>query len=405
MKIIKYLILSFSVILVVNLIIYFIHTFSEKKKKFDPHLEILVKEKNIDLFANEVAEKIKNHKIIFLGEQQHGDGETFLIKSKVIDILNKKYGYTHLLIEGSYFYNNQLNEKIKNKEQINNTDWTKAMYHFWGLSNETKLIRKDILNGNLDFFGFDYNFMSDDLLIDLSDYIKNYFSKYEEFSEKENEELFETLIYKNGPLVLFNYKPKRKNQDVVLNQILNLKQLILKERSQSKEDHSMILVLSNLYDFYYSRIKLKEHEQNAHRDSIMYRNVNYIVENLINKNDKVIIWSANAHLLYENTDDIYPMGKYLKEKYGNDIYSILFTSNKGHMYNIATNHKQLINKTSTYSLENTLKENNHNYFLYSLGNNKKPLKMKFLGHNNIENKWNEMMDSFIFIETMKPVTF
>jgi len=377
----------------------------EKEKTVNNDLEILVEGNHIDLFANEVAERVKNHKIIFLGEQQHGDGETFLIKSKLVDILNKKYRYRHLLIEGSYFYNNQLNEKIKNKEQINNADWTKAMYHFWGLSNETKLVRKDILNGNLDFFGFDYNFISDDFLVDLSDYIKNYFSKYDEFNEKENEELFETLIYKNGPLVLFNYKPKRKNQDVVLNQILNLKNLILKKESQSKEDHSMILVLSNLYDFYYSRIKLKEHEQNAYRDSIMYRNVNYIVENLIDKDDKVIIWSANAHLLYENTDNLYPMGKYLKEKYGNDIFSILFTSNKGHMYNIATNQEQLINKTSIYSLENTLKDNDHNYFLYSFGNNKKPLKMKFLGHSNIENKWNEMMDNFIFIETMKPVTF
>lgn len=407
MKIFKYLGISFVIIITINIFMFINHNSMEKERSVQNDLEILVEGKNKDLFANEVADKIKDHKIIFLGEQQHGDGETILLKSKIIDVLNQKYGFKYVLIEGGFFYNLQLRNKIKGNKEITTSDWKKAMYHFWGFSNEAMSFRTKIIDKKMDFYGFDYNLFVKGTLNDLSSYIENYFSKYKEFNAKEYNELFETLKYEYGALFLFNYEPKRKDQDVVLNQILNLKKIILNTIDQSKDDKSMILVLDNLHNFYYSKIKIKsDEERNIYRDSIMYRNIDYIIQNLADKESKLIVWSANAHLLYQNSKDLIPMGKYLKERYGNDVFSILFTSNKGHMYNIATNQVQLINKTSIYSGENTLRNNNeNNYFLYSFGGNRKLSKMKFLGHHNKENQWNEMMDNFIFIETMKPVTF
>lgn len=408
MKISKYLVLFFIILVFINIFLFIIHKSLEKKKFKHDDLEVLVEGNDIDLFANKVAEKIKDHKIIFLGEQQHGDGETILLKSKIVNVLNQKYGFKYVLIEGSFFYNLQLKNKIESNKKILPKDWTKAMYDFWGYSNENKCFRMGIAEKKMEFYGFDYNFFVKGNLNDLSLYIENYFSKNKEFNINRYKELFESLKNEYGALFLFNYAPKRKDQDLVLNQILSLKNIILNTTNQSKNDKSMILVLSNLYDFYYSKIKIKNDEKiNVYRDSIMFENIDYIMQNLVDKESKLIVWSANAHLLYQGTNNIYPMGKYLKKKYGNDVFSILFTSNEGHMYNIVTNQVQLVNKSSIYSVENSLRNNsNLNYVFYSFGDNKKKFyKMKFLGHHNKKYQWDLMMDNFIFIKTMKPLTF
>ncbi|MEO7047847.1 MAG: erythromycin esterase family protein, partial [Ferruginibacter sp.] len=71
-----------------------------------------------------LAEAIKNVRVVMLGEQDHGDGTTFLAKTRIVKFLHEKLGYNVLAFESDFLSVNlawsQVEEKkISVKEAIN----------------------------------------------------------------------------------------------------------------------------------------------------------------------------------------------------------------------------------------------------------------------------------------------
>lgn len=63
------------------------------------------------------------------------------------------------------------------------------------------------------------------------------------------------------------------------------------------------------------------------RDSLMADNFKWLVDTVY-KDKKIIVWCSNLHALYESSrlNDFKPFGSYLKECFGNEVISAVFSS-------------------------------------------------------------------------------
>ncbi|ADQ16553.1 Erythromycin esterase [Leadbetterella byssophila DSM 17132] len=406
MYLIRYLLKLLVLLIASNAILYIINRTTSTKSTPNYDIESIftkgIEEIDIDTFCAKVAEEIRDKPILLLGEQQHTDGATLLVKSKIVDLLRRKYNYEIVLMEGSFFYNNLLRDKILNNNSVNANDWDRALYTYWGLSDQTGLLRQTISNQKLDFRGFDYNYLTHSNLTGLSKYIKGYFGVD---SLANYAFMYEILEKGLGPLYLFNSPYYRDRQDTCLNQIKRLTNIIKDKDSLDVQDKTMLLTLENLHDFFYANIYVPNYgnDRNMFRDSIMFKNVSYILNNFIEEDKKVIIWAANAHQMYEPLDNGYlPMGYRLKNKFKDKVYSVLFTSGVGK--NNRADRVRSINPSSLKSIEHILHKQNKN-FIYSTFKDDREIIMKFLGHQNISFHWQKAMDSFIYVDKMTPITF
>lgn len=76
-----------------------------------------------------------------------------------------------------------------------------------------------------------------------------------------------------------------------------------------------------------------QHNYSQDRDMKMFENVTWIIENK-SKNGKAFIWAHNEHINNKgfgnySSRSIYNLGRYLKEKYKNEYYSVGFDFGKG----------------------------------------------------------------------------
>lgn len=358
---------------------------------------------------------IDNKSIVLLGEQQHGDGSTFKVKSGIIQYLHQK-GFSVVLFESSFFETAKLWQNIKSGHQ-SSIDFSKAIYPFWGRSDQTQSIRAYILKHSasavpLEIAGIDYQipyaFSQEPLVKELKAYLKHITG----YHESDFKSFWKSLENKNGPALLFN-TPLQKviNKDSCMREIWQLHQLVSNKINKSRTDLVFEQYLYNIYHFYFAKITYRQsvRSQGLYRDSILFENVKWQLNNL-HKGKKVAIWTANFHAAYP-VDDEKPnnLGAHLKRFYKNQVYSILFTSLNGKTLNIGNYNTNKLNDALPYTFESVLNNHGH-HFTYVRCPQEENLRnslvtMRFMGHNNVKDKWFQMMDSFIFIDSMKPATF
>jgi erythromycin esterase len=304
---------------------------------------------NIAIEKNDTLDNIfKNVRIFGFGEATHGTKEFFDLKIKFFKYLVKNHGVKNFAIEASYGNCIAIDNYIKgeeadpkellngiglwiwkNEEVLSLIKWMKSY-------NSTKN-KSDQLN----FYGIDIMDCSNSAKL-MYDYITN-----NSFENKDN--------YLN---TLNNYT-SRKNSDNLKKKDLNehLKAMSeLKEvlKNYSNENKKLYISLQNSI-IQYINFRL-DYNQEA-RDKEMSENINQIL--ITSENDsKVFVWSHNFHIKKNKityTNDL-AMGHFLKEKYGNEYYSLGFDFATGtfNAYDIGS--KKIDKFSITEPMENTSSE-------------------------------------------------
>ena len=288
-----------------------------------------------------LKEAIGDAEIIMLGEQSHGEATTYQTKIKLIKYLHQEMGFDILAFESSLYECDRAWSMIEEGQNVKNT-LAKSIFFIWSIVQEFSplydYIEKQLGSERpLRVAGFDHQIAGtigqDYFVADLTSYIHTF--KDASVYQYQLEEL-KTFLAFGGSKRMKGYNKKRATASIAFLQEL---QELIKSKPSDGQSSFWLLNIKNL-ELFISDTKLGTDT----RDKQMANNLVWLKEKYPNK--KIICWGATSHFLYNSSeikmDKLLPqvlaanyykkhsmMGDYIKEKYGDKVYTIGFTAYEG----------------------------------------------------------------------------
>jgi len=423
------------------LILFLFSFIAGKKISDDPRVEWIKKNavdiKSVDPSDTNFSdlEHLKKYindsiKIVMLGEQSHGDGTTFLMKTRMIKFLHKEMGFDMIAFESNMFYCDEAWEDIKKSGDAYGKI-SKAVFDIWTSSAEVQPLicyidEQSKTSNSLVMTGFDNQFYDVTQDPKLYKIFGNFLTTLRDnniinISESELDEL-----------IKFFPNQSKDGYYAYKNKFEEISEKILKERYNSLAEKLFPGKASyyfQLFESFSEHLKffylLKDNKysgmdsNSSRRDIQMGKNLVWLQKN--NPGKRIIVWAATFHearnLHNLNTDIVEPeaykkvttMGDIVDREIGNKVYTIGFTAYDG-MAGRIRNTPQAINKAREGTLEYLMNEAGFiNAFVdFSSADKNFPLRQKisakFLGYMEMEGDWTKTMDGFVYTKEMKPST-
>jgi erythromycin esterase len=297
---------------------------------------------------------IGNKKIVFLGEHYHQEGSTFKAKSRIVRYLHENMGFNVIAHESSLSENYRMQKEGRGKEdflvykqademlEISTDEYTLLSYIYY----QTRPTRN-----KLEYVGIDIN-------VGATPFgFVNFLKKELEYFQPSVTKTAEWEAYEQYLIKIYKAEPEKRNSNFPA-QTAQYISLVESNKEQSKRKDYLLQILKNLIglnDFVQNKppepigdtnkITWEEFCYYKLRDKQMGDNLLWVIENALKSGKKVIVWassyhtSRNLHLLEQNHAhcSAMPMGQYVWDKYGDEVYSIAFTGYSGKAGNIAQN--------------------------------------------------------------------
>ncbi|MCH6234900.1 erythromycin esterase family protein [Cognataquiflexum rubidum] len=281
---------------------------------------------------DQIISAIGDSKIVFLGEQDHGEAPAFLVKSKLIKILHETMGFDVIIFESDFF---GLNFDPTKTDYIlgNHTDYQENIYSIWSnclecqylfeYINKSKESESPIFVAGADTRHHGLN--SNKFLVPS---FINYMSSNNFFESKDEEK---TIVR-----VLTELLEKEYNSQIDKSDKNDF--LVFLERTEEKIDDSIFWhqEIRNLRGFFHNTFS----NSNNERDIQMADNLLWLLKHPF-KDKKVIFWGSNSHIFknYSTINDKYAanasdqdttnMGSEIAKVMEDDLFILGFTSFKG----------------------------------------------------------------------------
>jgi erythromycin esterase len=282
-------------------------------------------------FYNKMPEKFANAKLFGFGEATHQGKEFFDLKAKFFKYLVENQVVKVFIMEDSYTSEAGINEWISGGKGNVETIVNNFTIGFWYCKEVVDLLewmRNYNLNKAKDeqirYYGMDIQVVHN---INLE--IRFFVNKY---NIPINEELLSVLDDCVEKKV--NYSEKTNWADIQSPKLNKIESILVDSRENFKSENieelnSIIRALQYLSKYTY----YVQNNYSQVRDFKMFENVKWILENK-SKNGKAFIWAHNEHINNKQAGNysirkIYNLGRYLKEYYKNDYYSVGFDFGKG----------------------------------------------------------------------------
>lgn len=283
------------------------------------------------IFHNSIPQEFADAKIFGFGEATHEGKEFFDIKVKFFKYLVENQDVKVFIIEDSYPSEAGINEWIGGGKGNVETIANNFSVGYWCRKEVVNLLewmRNYNLNKPKDeqikFYGMDIQ-NAKNINQEIRDLVKAYnipiteelLSIADECAEKEVE-----------------YMKTNNWADVQIPKLIEIESILMDfkkgiKNENSAEFNAVIRALDYLKKYTY----LVQHNYTQDRDLMMFENAKWIIENK-SKNGKAFIWAHNEHVNnkgfgnYSNRNT-YNFGRYMKEYYKSDYYSVGFDFGTG----------------------------------------------------------------------------
>ena len=394
------------IILIVECNIFYNFTSQENIEEKIAVLKSLATQVDIDSedfsFLDDV---LKDNRIVLLGEQLHSDGTAFEIKSQIIKYLHENLGYNVVLYEAGLYdiWYMDMQDTIKPQMGLYNFWWDNDECRpIWDYYQKCRQSENPIVLG-----GFDVQLTGQIDNTTRSELIKNHLSgKNIDLNEYP---AFDKVINRLSQNWLWEFRKYNKILSETLHDSIQTDlSLILSELEKMKKndtDEIYYRYLSGIKDYNELRWDYNPGDlpRMNIRDSLMADNLIWLA-NEFYKDEKIIVWAANIHIFNSGNQTFKPMGAYIKERFEDEKYSMVFTSyarkkRNGHLYNVASNK----------SVE---------YLLHSSNNKFSYIDMKNVSGNSflnedvistvnqmmsVKNNWKNQFDGVFYIDVVTPL--
>lgn len=380
-----------------------------------------------------------DYEIILLGEQTHGDGAVFDKKIEMIKELHENHGFNLLVFESGMYDNFKANELYNNKKEnisiynqsvgwlYSSTEVFQELLNYMKTHPELKILGFDSQESTL----FEEYFLKD---------FKSFCSKNNiVISDEDYTEIEKTMVVRDFEKYAFNKKDSTNLYNSI-HSIIEKIDLIPKKDIETKVLVQTFKSVFSDLDFGLKSLQKEKIAMQNPRDKQMAENLIFIKETY--PSEKIMGWGASYHFAnrisefeyttktenyikehYSSLENIngenytslneeitqikelgiaIPMGQILKEKYGDKLFSIAFTSHTGNYFDFSVNESIAIQTPPTNSLESYLKNKNTSDSLLRLNKRQDKTYSSPLGYIPIYAHWNNIFDGIYYIEKMYP---
>lgn len=308
-----------------SMIIGIINAQSPILKITDSHFEQATFD-NLNYFKQE----LKGVKVIGLGEASHMSGHSITAKIKMVKYLHEQCGFDTLAFESPMYELSVLNEKFKSGS-ITKDEFLWNISGVWNIKEMNELFfyieETHKSNRPLTVVGFDSNCFGKRGIGDIIGNYKKFTKKLinESSSSIELDSTFYNSVH-NVIANAYSFKKVAPRDTLILNekfkQIKNL--IVSKELADNNYYSFWKQITDNLQTLY------RQNYNSESRDKQMAQNIMYYHQM---NNNRMIVWAATYHLAKDISSvkkiKGKPTGIYLKEKLGNQYYSIAFVPFQG----------------------------------------------------------------------------
>jgi len=353
-----------------------------------------------------IKDAIGDAQIVMLGEQSHTDATTFESKIKLIKYLHQEMDFDILAFESNIYECDKAWSLIQEGQPIKET-MAKAIFGIWSTLEELdplyQYFEHQITNENpLILTGFDTQFYGQLGTKYFQEDLKLYLSNFES-SENLDDEIAQLQHFLNT----YGRKVKKK---VALKNIATIKKLMaIMQDGKTDATNSWMQKLKSLEIWIHDTAFKTEN-----RDQQMAENLIALKKRHPGK--KIICWGATSHFLYNSSliqleskvlqklvgdhyHKVSMMGDYVKDEFGDDLYTIGFITHEG---TYGHNKTKTIGLPTTNSVEYVIGQSpNDNYFLPLQDLSLEGYLSRPLAHVNMTTDIANVMDGVIFNRYMR----
>ncbi len=393
-----------------------------------------------------IKEAIGEARIVLLGEQTHYDGATFEARIALTKYLHEALGFDVVAFESGMYGIDKANRNLKNGEApqgvFSRENFTEGVMGLWIATKEFQEFVKFIdSNSEIEVAGFDGQITSEYTKQKLVGELKEFLSldKTYKWDKQKGTLLTETIFEISGG----DFKYFTSKDAVSINQLFAKTEKAiggLETEFPVKSAFWKQWIKSTKATLAYMLKESKGYKYKAQnpRDAQMADNLIFLSKKYPSK--KIIAWGASYHFahnmdaldlnnstskgylskmarqqdeddegtsLQDNLEGTVPMGAILKQKLGNEIYTIGFTAHEGTWgYDTDSSWLFPVITPPENSLENTVNALHYAHAFVDLKQSKKS-KAYFcsaLGYLPLKAKWDKLFDGIYYIKKMHPST-
>ena len=416
---------------------------SQESTKADPRV-VWLKKNAVELhsidpinedFSDLAALKkiLKNVNLVLLGEESHGDGTTFLAKSRLIKFLHQEMGFNVLVFESGIYDCYNAWQLFTEGTDIH-TAFRRGVWGMWSESQQVQslidYIGQTYATGEpLEFAGLDNFFIPDSIRAEvLVNELRQIVDSINLFGHKD--ERITSFINAVQHFVHYRDTFEKLNEVQVENFVSTAIELASSVESsnvlKSRDQAFWARVLENLaLDMQWSGLDFQNPDW-----ALVERRDRQIAHNLLSlmqdqyPDQKFIVWAASMHnarnlnqievqdsalhALYQHKS---VMGDVLWDELHEEMYSLAFTAFEGEFGVWAAAEPTKLEVASSNSLEDLLVRAGHNNAIVDFRKPKaggkwlkEKLKSRPLGYTEMIANWNLVFDGMLFTRVMTPST-